>query len=121
VFITMPRAASVAFTKPIAFVGNSGVVRADGQLHPAQIQDLNHSTVRIAVLQGQAIDEYCRRYLRKPNSWYSLGDLTAPLTAVTSNQADIGFMNSVTVAQYCASHPELKPVFTGSDQIELLP
>lgn len=122
VFITMPRAASVAFTKPIAFVGNSGVVRADGQLHPARIEDLDSPTVRIAVLQGQAVDEYCRRYLPQAQLVVLAGgDLTAPLTAVSSNQADIGFMNSVTVAKYCASHPELRPVFTGADQIELLP
>jgi polar amino acid transport system substrate-binding protein len=110
-FITIPRALAVSFTQPVAYVGNAAVVRADGNFHPSTISDLNTPGIRIAVLQGQALEEYCRRNVPKAELVViSGGDLTAPLVAVSSGRADIGLMNSVTVAQYTADHPEVKPV-----------
>ncbi|MCI0557415.1 MAG: transporter substrate-binding domain-containing protein [Nitrososphaera sp.] len=121
-FITVPRALAVSFTQPVAYVGNSGVVKTGGKFRPSTIRDLNTPRVRIAVLQGQALEEYCRRNVPKAELVViSGGDLTAPLVAVSSGQADIGLMNSVTVAQYAADHPEVTAVFTGGQQIEILP
>lgn len=122
VFVTIPRAAAVAYTDPVAFLGNSGVVASTGGLRPRAASDLNVSTVRIAVLQGQALEEFARRSF--PNAQLvsiAGGDLTAPLAAVSAGRADIGFMNSATVDRYVAEHPELTAVFTGGDQLEILP
>jgi len=121
-FITIPRSAAVSFTEPIAYVGNSGVVKTNGSFQPQRIEDLQKPQVRIAVLQGQALEEYVRRNIPNANLIVlSGGDLTAPLVAVSSGQADIGLMNSVTVAQYVSAHPEVTAVLTGTQQIENLP
>jgi polar amino acid transport system substrate-binding protein len=121
-FVTIPRAASVKFTQPVAYVGNSGVVKSSGVLKPRRLEELNKSNIKIALLQGQALDEFCRRNLPQAQFVVLSGsDLTAPLVAVSSGQADIGFMNSVTVAKYVAEHPEVEAVFTGDEQVEILP
>ena len=121
-FVTIPRAASVAFTIPVAYVGNGGVVRADSSFKPRAIEELKKPGLRIAVLQGQALEEYCRRHLPSANLLViSGGDLTAPLTAVSAGRADIGLMNIVTVASYAAEHSEVVPVLMGQEQIEVLP
>lgn len=121
-FVTIPRATAVTFTIPIAYVGNGGVVRAAGDFRPLSIRDLNRDGLRIAVLQGQAMEEYCRRYAPKATvSVIAGGDLTAPLAAVSARRADIGLMNVVTVQQYAREHPEVTPVLTGAQQVEILP
>lgn len=121
-FVTVPRAAAVKFTQPICFVGNSAVVKTSGTFKPQSLEDLNSPNVKIATLQGQVLDEFCRRNLPKAQLLVlSGGDLTAPLVAVSSGQADIGFMNSVTVAKYTAAHPEVQAVFMGDQQVEILP
>ncbi len=120
-FVTIPRAASVAFTRPIAFVGNSAVVSKRSTLNPAAIDDLNRSGIRVAVLQGQALDEFARIHLPQATLVRLSGsDLTAPLAAVSAGRADVGFMNTVTVQRYVRSHPELRAIFTGENQVELL-
>lgn len=120
-FITIPRAVAVAFTQPVAYVGNSAVVRRDTRL-PSSVQDIADRKMKVAVLQGQAMDEYFkRRYPNVPLLTLSGGDLTAPLAAVSAGQADIGFMNTVTVTQYVGAHPETKAVFVGEQQLEMLP
>ncbi len=121
-FITIPRSLAVSFSQPVAYVGNSGVVRSNSKLRPSSINDLNKQSMRIAVLQGQAMEEYCRRNAPKADLVIISGaDLTAPLLAVSSGRADIGLMNSVTVAQYAAEHPEVSTVLMGDKQIEVLP
>lgn len=121
-FVTIPRAAAVKFTQPVAYVGNSAVVKTSGSLKPQRIEELNRPGIRIALLQGQALEEFCRRNLPQAQLVVLAGgDLTAPLVAVSSGQADIGFMNSVTVAKYIAEHPEVEAVLTGDQQVEILP
>jgi polar amino acid transport system substrate-binding protein len=121
-FVTIPRAASVKFTQPVAYVGNSAVVKKDGSLKPQRMEELNKPGIKVALLQGQALEEFCRRNLAQAQLVVlSGGDLTAPLIAVSSGQADIGFMNSVTVAKYVAEHPELEAVFSGEHAVEILP
>lgn len=121
-FVTVPRAASVKFTQPVAYVGNSAVVRKDSILKPQRLEDLNKASIKVATLQGQALEEFCHRNLPQAQIIVlSGGDLTAPLIAVSSGQADIGFMNSVTVAKYVAEHPEVEAIFTGEHAVEVLP
>lgn len=122
-FVTIPRAAAVTFTDPVAYVGNSAVVRADGPLtSPKSLQDFNKKGLRVAVLQGQALEEYSRKNLPEAEVIViSGGDLTAPLVAVSAGRADVGLMNSLTITQYTQQHPELRPVLMGAESVEILP
>lgn len=120
-FITVPRSVPVAFTQSVAYVGNSAVIRKKVK-PPSSIQEIANRGMKVAVLQGQAMDEYFKR--RFPSVQLlslSGGDLTAPLAAVSAGQADIGFMNTVTVTQFVNEHPETKAVFIGEKQLEMLP
>lgn len=56
-FITIPRSVPVAFTQPVAYVGNSAVIRKNVE-PPASVQDIVDRKMKVAVLQGQAMDEY---------------------------------------------------------------
>ncbi len=121
-FVTIPRAAAVSFTTPIAYVGNSAVLRSDSPLHPTSLQDFNKKGMRVAVLQGQALEEYSRKNLPEAEVIViSGGDLTAPLVAVSAGRADVGLMNSLTITQYTREHPELRAVLMGADSVEILP
>lgn len=121
-FVTIPRAAAVSFTEPIAFVGNSAVLRADSPLEVTSLQDFNKKGLRVAVLQGQALEEYSRKNLPEAELIVVTGgDLTAPLVAVSAGRADVGLMNSLTITLYSRQHPEVKAVLMGEDSVEILP
>ncbi len=121
-FVTIPRATAVAFTQPVNYVGNSAVILKNGKFHPKIISDLNKKGIRISVLQGQAMEEFCKRNFPEAEIVSLAGsDLTAPLLAVSSNKADIGFMNNVTVTNYSKEHSEVETVFTENNQVEILP
>lgn len=121
-FITIPRSTSVLFTDPVLYVGNSAVVSTKIKDKPQTIEDVLNGDYKIAVLQGQAIYEYFKYQTDEARILVISGsDLTAPLAAVSSGQADIGFMNSVTVQQYAKEHPQVTPVLLGDNQIEILP
>jgi ABC-type amino acid transport substrate-binding protein len=120
--VTIPRAAAVSFTIPIDYVGNSGVVSASSPPKLQDIEDMNQPKIRVAVLQGQAIDEFAKAKL--PNAQLvrlAGGDLTAPLVAVSAGRADIGFANTVTVEAYVHSHPEVRLFLPGGKELEILP
>jgi ABC-type amino acid transport substrate-binding protein len=120
-FITIPRSVPVAFTQPVAYVGNSAVVNANTP-PPSSPDEIAARSMRVAVLQGQAMDEFFkRRYSNVELLILSGSDLTAPLAAVSTGRADIGFMNTVTVARYAEAHQDVKPIFMGDDQLEMLP
>lgn len=120
-FRTIPRATSVTFCRPLTYIGNAAVVRKGDAAKYDSLEKLATAKPRMAVLQGQAMEEFLRRRYpdAKPVS-LSGGDLTAPLNAVASGQADIGFMNVVTVTRYAKAHAEVEVVFAGEDQLELL-
>lgn len=122
-FVTIPRAAAVTFTDPVAYVGNSAVVRAEGPLtSPKSLQDFNKKGLKVAVLQGQALEEYSRKNLPEAEVIVIAGgDLTAPLVAVSAGRADVGLMNSLTITQYTREHPELRAVLMGAESVEILP
>jgi ABC-type amino acid transport substrate-binding protein len=121
-FVTIPRAAAVSFTEPIAYVGNSAVLRADSRLAANSLQDFNKKGLRVAVLQGQALEEYSRKNLPEAELIVVTGgDLTAPLVAVSAGRADVGLMNSLTITLYSREHPEVKAVLMGEESVEILP
>lgn len=120
-FITPSRSAAVDFTKPLLALGNSGLVKKENAPEFASVDALKRPNLRIAVLQGQAMEQFVRSRVPGANLIVIAGsDLTAPLAAVEAGQADIGLTNSVTVQQYAASHPDTTAVFTDENALSRL-
>lgn len=120
-FITPNRALSVAFTQPILALGNSGLVKSENTQKFQNISSLAQPNLRIAVLQGQAMEQFIKVNFPKAKLIVISGsDLTAPLTAVEAGQADIGLTNSVTVQNYASSRPNTSIVFNEKNSLARL-
>jgi polar amino acid transport system substrate-binding protein len=120
-FITPMRSVAVDFTRPLLALGNSGLVKKENAGTFTTTDVLGRPGVRIAVLQGQAMEQFVRSKYPNANLAVIAGsDLTAPLSAVEAGQADIGLTNSVTVQQYAASHPNTSVVFTDENALSRL-
>lgn len=113
-FATPQRATAVLFTNPIFYSGYTGVVPKDSKLEFTSWKDLDRQGLKVAVKQGSAIDDFARNYFKQCQVVTLSGpDLTLPLAAVSSGQADVGLMNTVTVFTYLRQHPELREVLAG--------
>ena len=110
-FATPQRATAVEFTRPIFYCGYTGVVQKGQAGKYRRWQDIDQSGLRVAVKQGSAIDDFVRENFRNAEIVRLTGsDLTLPLAAVSSGQADVGLMNQLTVFTYLREHPELEEV-----------
>ncbi|MDR4507779.1 MAG: ABC transporter substrate-binding protein [Candidatus Brocadiaceae bacterium] len=107
-FATPQRATAVAFTSPIFYCGYTGVIQKESPLEIYKWQDIDKEDLTVAVKQGSAIDDFVRENFTKAKILrLTGGDLTLPLAAVSSMQADIGLMNQLTVFTYLREHSEL--------------
>lgn len=114
-FATPQRATAVAFTRPIFYAGYTGVVQRGQASQFRRWQDMDRAGLRIAVKQGSAIDDFVRQQFRHAEIVRLTGpDLTLPLAAVSSGQADVGLMNQLTVYTYLRAHPELEEVLSAN-------
>lgn len=112
-FATPQRATAVAFTRPIFYAGYTGVVPKGQAGRYTKWQDIDSNNVRAAVKQGSAVDDFVRDNFKHAHIVRLTGaDLTLPLAAVSSGQADVGLMNQLTVFTYLREHPELEEVLT---------
>lgn len=110
-FRTISRAKAVAFTMPIYFIGYDGVVRKGRAGEFRSEADVDSRDVRVAVKEGSAIHTYVRANFTKAEVIVLSGtDLSLPLQAVSSGQADIGLMNEHTVEYYARSHDDVEVV-----------
>lgn len=102
------RSTSVSFTEPYLYSGYSVVARA-GDSRFKSAEDFNKPGVKIAVIQGEYGHIYAQKYF--PNAELLVleksADLTAPLVAVSSGQADVGFSESDVIGEYVKKHPEI--------------
>lgn len=114
-FATPQRATAVAFTRPIFYAGYTGVVQRGQASQFRRWQDMDRADLRVAVKQGSAIDDFVRQQFRHAEIVRLTGpDLTLPLAAVSSGQADVGLMNQLTVYTYLRAHPELEEVLSAN-------
>ena len=111
-FATPKRAGIVAFSHPLFYCGYTGVTRRENAAKFNSWSSIDQPNVNVAVLQGSAIADLVKmEFLNQKNiKSYPGSDLTIPLAAVSSNQADIGLMNQITVFTYLREHPELVEV-----------
>ena len=110
-FATPQRATAVLFTRPLFYSGYTGVAPKGQAAKYTTWQDLDSPNLRVAVKQGSAIDDFVRENFKRAQVVRLTGpDLTLPLAAVSSGQADVGLMNQQTVFTYLRAHPELEEV-----------
>ncbi len=104
-FSSPNRASGVAFTRPIFYLGYTGVTTPDKVDQFKTWVDVDQKGVRVAVKQGSAIGDYVRRNF-KDATIIALEEpgLSAPLAAVPG-QADVGLMNQITVFSYMRDNP----------------
>ena len=112
IYPTIGRSTSVSFTRPFFYAGNGAVVKV-GDNRFDSIDDLNKENIKIAVIQGEYGHIYAQKYLPEAELVVleKSADLTMPLVAVTSGQADVGLSTSDVIKEYVANHPELKDLF----------
>jgi len=110
-FATPQRATAVLFTRPIFYAGYTALTKPNRAKEFRTWQDTDRKGIRVAVKQGSAIDDFVRENFHNAEIVRLTGpDLTLPLAAVSAGQADVGFMNQLTVFTYHRAHPELVEV-----------
>lgn len=112
-FVKIPRAAAVAFSRPILYAGNSGLVRA-GDVRFQTIEDVDKPGITVAVATGESGHIYAQDHFKNANVVaidVESSDLSRFLLEVTSGRADIGIADANTIRLFAAAHPETTDVF----------
>ena len=114
-FRTITRARAVAFTDSIFYLGYDGVTKQGRAAEFLSEPDIDRVGVRVAVKEGSAIHTYARKNFKNAQLLVLSGtDLSLPLQAVSSGQADVGLMNEHTVEYYARSHSDVEVVLKES-------
>lgn len=115
-FVKVPRAAVVAFSRPLFYAGNSGLVRA-GDTRFRTIADVDKPGVRVAVATGESGDIYAQEHFEHAEIVQidvASSDLSRFMLEVTSGRADIAIADANTIRLFAAEHPETTDVFAGN-------
>lgn len=113
-FVTVPRAVSVSFTRPLFYAGNSAIVRANESRFNT-ISSFDQPNVKIAVTQGEAGHEYAKANFKNAQLIVHPGsDQTLTMQDVLSGRADAALGDAYVTAKFTAEHPQqIKDVFAG--------
>lgn len=119
-YIKVGRAASVAYSRPIAYLGNSAGVRV-GDARFANVQSpmqFDRADLVIAVVQGESAHEYVTAHfknVKKDNLHVLSGsDLAAPLALVASGQVDVGLTDAYVTRTFCKNNSNVRDVFAAN-------
>ena len=114
-FVTIPRASSVYFTKPLFFLGNSAIVRIDDTRF-SSINSMDHPKIVVAVTQGEAGDEYTAANFKNAEIIKFLsGDQSLAFQAVVNRRADVALGDAYATKKFALEHPqEVKDLFADS-------
>lgn len=114
-FKTIQRAQNVAFVDTIFYLGYDGIVKKGRAAEFKTEQSIDRKGVTVAVKEGSAIHQYVRDNFKNAKLLVLTGDdLSLPLQAVSSGQADVGLMNEHTVEFYLREHQEVEVIFANS-------
>lgn len=103
-FGTIPRALSVAFSRPLIYAGNSAIVRA-GETRFSSLEDIDKEGITVAVTQGEAGQEYAKANIKKAKVVVmSQGDQTLAFTQVLAKRADVALGDAYVTAKFAAEH-----------------
>lgn len=110
-FASIPRAAAVAFTDPIFYLGYGAAVRK-GDERFASLADIDQPGVKVAVVQGTGGHEYAKRAFKNAEI-VVLGsnDLSASLVEVQSGRADVAVEDAWATRRYTQQHPQMVDLF----------
>jgi ABC-type amino acid transport substrate-binding protein len=111
IFPTIPRSFSVAFAKPIMYVGLGAVVPASDTTDWTP-EKLAKPGLRIAVVSGEVGHEYVKRVLpdAKPTV-LDTADISRAAAEVAYGRADIAISESITASEFASQNPKVKAVF----------
>ncbi len=113
-FITVPRALSVYFTRPLFFAGNSAIVRSNNDRFTS-VESIDQPEIVVAVTQGEAGDEYARANFKKVKITRYSGDQSLAFQAVISGRADVALGDAYATSQFVKAHSkEVKDLFAKS-------
>jgi len=122
-YIRIARAANVAYSNPIAYLGNSaGIRKGDSRFDSVKSpMDFDRPGIVVAVVQGEAADEYTKEHFTKAKVLELSGsDLAAPLTLVASGQADVGLTDAYVTRTFTAQNTQVRDVFA-NDPYDISP
>ncbi|QDT78246.1 Glutamate/aspartate periplasmic-binding protein precursor [Gimesia maris] len=111
-FRTIKRSRVVAFTDTIYYLGFAGVTPKGRGDEFRTEADVNRKGVRVALKEGAALQTYAKERWHNPELVILTGtDLSLPLQAVSSGQADVGFINEHTTEFYARNHDDVEIIF----------
>ncbi len=111
-FVTVPRALSVYFTRPLFFAGNSAIIRINDPRFTT-IDSIDQKGVKVAVTQGEAGDEYAKANFKNAEIIrFSGSDQSLAFQAVISGRADVGLGDAYVTSQFTSKNAkQVKDLF----------
>ena len=118
-FDQIPRAFTVAFTRPIIFEGNGAVVKKDDTRfnNIKDITELDKPEYTIVVANGESGHNFVKENFKKAKIEVidvETGDITKHLVAVSTGRADIGIISADGADSYVKVHPETQNIFAAN-------
>lgn len=113
-FVTVPRALSVYFTKPLFYAGNSAIVRAN-ETRFTTLESIDQPGINVAVTQGEAGDEYVKANFKKAKiTRFSGGDQSLAFQAVAAGRADVALGDAYVTSQFAKANNQVKDLFANN-------
>jgi ABC-type amino acid transport substrate-binding protein len=110
-FVTVPRALSVYFTRPLLYAGNSAITKA-AETRFTTLESIDQPNINIAVTQGEAGDEYATANFKKAKiTRFPGGDQSLAFQAVVAGRADIALGDAYVTTQFAKANPQVKDLF----------
>ena len=114
-FVTVQRASSVYFTRPLFFAGNSAIARINDKRFTT-IDSIDRAGVKVAVTQGEAGDEYAKANFKKAEIIsFSGSDQSLAFQAVISGRADVALGDAYVTSQFTSKNAkQVKDLFANN-------
>ncbi len=112
-FVNMPRAQAITFSRPLYYAGSSGLVRK-GDARFKTIEDIDQPGIIVATATGEAGNIFAKAHFKHAEILsidVQSSDISRFLLEVTSGHADIGIADANTIQLFAASHPETTDAF----------
>ena len=118
-FNQIPRSFTIAFTKPLIYVGDSALVRADDSRfsNVKDIMEFDKAEYTIVVANGESGHNFVKDNFKNAKIEVidvQAGDLLKFLSLVQTGRADVGIADSVSISLYQRVHPDTRDVFASN-------